>query len=55
VVACLWLGDNSDIVYGKTSTSNILTVKLVVALGATANRVSDFVAATNPNLVLWAL
>jgi hypothetical protein len=25
VVACLWLGDNSDIVYGKTSTSNILT------------------------------
>jgi hypothetical protein len=21
---CLWLGDNSDIVYGKTSTSNIL-------------------------------
>jgi hypothetical protein len=22
---CLWLGDNSDIVYGKMSTSNILT------------------------------
>jgi hypothetical protein len=25
VVACLWLGNNSDIVYGKMSTSNILT------------------------------
>ena len=25
MVACLWLGDNSDIVYGKTSISNILT------------------------------
>ena len=24
MAACLWLGDNSDIVYGKTSTSNIL-------------------------------
>jgi hypothetical protein len=26
VDACLWLGDNSDIVYGKMSTSNILIV-----------------------------
>jgi hypothetical protein len=25
VVLCLWLSDNSDIFYGKTSTSNILT------------------------------
>jgi hypothetical protein len=24
VATCLWLGDNSDIVYGKTSTSIIL-------------------------------
>jgi hypothetical protein len=24
VATCLWLGDNSDIVYGKMSTSNIL-------------------------------
>jgi hypothetical protein len=30
-------------------------VKLVVAPVAAATRVSDFAAATNPNLILWAL
>jgi hypothetical protein len=29
-------------------------VKLVVAPVAAATRVSDFAAATNPNLILWA-
>jgi hypothetical protein len=30
VVGCLWLGDNSDIVYGKMSTSNILTYLTII-------------------------
>ena len=73
---CLWLGDYSDIIYGKMRTLKILIghgptpplgqsnhwkvewqffVKLVVAPVAATTRVSNFVAAVNPNLTLWAL
>jgi hypothetical protein len=63
---CLWLGENNDIFYGKTITSNILTGYGPTPSSRQYNRwkvkwqffvkliVAPVAATTNPNPTLWA-